>query len=138
MDSIVLALGCNMKTNKVEQVAIGTKPWSGIRIYDLSMVNPKKVNIDNAHIDFNGNLIISNNKHVTKFDTNNGKVINKVNHIIHKKNIGKSIQYMITDGIREPYWISEENLIDTILTGDFKLYNAKLIVNESKYAIEMM
>lgn len=138
MGNILLALGCNKRNHKIEQIAIGTKPWSGIRIYDLSMINPKEVKIKDAHIGFNGDLIVDNRKlkHVTTFNVDDGSIIRPVNYIIRHIETNGNIRYLITNGVDDPKWVDKQSLIESILNGDYRLSNAKLTVDGSEYTIE--
>lgn len=127
MDNIILALGCN-EENKIEQVAVGTVPWSGIRIFDLSMISPDFSNFKNAYIGFDGTLINKNDtiNHYTKYSSEDGRILNKAYHVLVKslKNGEKIV--LVTDGITSPKWIKLSDLYSEIKSGEAKLANAKI------------
>lgn len=128
MENIILALGLNRVTNKVEQIAVGTNPWSGIKIVDLIMLNPNNVEFTNAYIGFNGELINRGIElsHYSKYDIATGEFIQKSYHILVKAKVKCENVYFITDGLNKPFWASLDQIYNEILSGRTRLANARI------------
>lgn len=132
MENLILGLGINTATDTVEQIAVGTNPWSGIKVVSLKMLDLNNIEFANAYIGFDGKLV---NKGVdlgryTKFSTINGDIIQRSYHILLKANSKKGEIYFVTDGISNPTWKTLNDIYKDILYGNARLANAKIVTRE--------
>ena len=138
MDNFILALGVDTNTNRVEEITVGTFPWTDIKVFNLNMITPDFSNFKNAYIGFDGNLIYTGTEleHFTKYNTFDGEIIEKSYHILLKSyNNGEKI-FLVTDGISNPQWVGLNNMIKQITLGNLNLADARIINKEDGLDIE--
>lgn len=133
MINIVLALGCNAQGDVVE-LSIGTLPWTGLHFAAIGKIDDEYFEFYNAFM-IPGHILKGKNNSLdrySKYDVVSHNELYKAYYILAKSSLGRDgIVYFITDGFKDPLWITEGELVKRVFNDNLKLSNAKVCVLES-------